>query len=721
MTTHLPIFISYSHKNEDQLQRLCLHLAGLEKLCVISVWSDKKIDVGDKWEAEIMQAMSDAKIAVLLVTADFLASDFIQDSEIPFLRDRFGKGELELFPVIARPCAWEMWNWLQEIQVFPSDDQPVWRTGGNSEFELTQLARKIKRKAQEIVLRLSLEGGGSECNSSSDVFAQTVASEDFRTTQSQQQGEVGVKVVNEGLSRLGAASQTVVSEDIKTTQSQQQGELGVVGVNEEHSSSGVSSQTAASEDVETTQLQQQGELSVTVEKANWEFRENDLLCRYFEQCRDALSQNSTDDADKQQDLKLLNMLAEFHDQDEDKVTEYLDRAGLLYREDGEWWFTNDGALLFCQAGYLPRSIYMNITLGAFDREGARHSESIQRQSVFGARERIKNWISAQMRWVGVGYSNTLLQAGNSLDLEVLIEEALANFIIHRDYSCEDDGWIIIEPEYIEFRNPGQGEYRAAYLMQWLEEEKPDRLRPKYKHNKSLIQAFQQASIGQKLGSGLRAMWQFARRNGIYKPGSRKPGLEIETPEGENRFILRLYWPQSDGKLQESPSLRRPQKSARTVWQKARSLFAASLRSQNVAWIVVALLGITLFGYAWTQSSLWPFTALIPTPIATPVWEVGPLEGGKPVCSATEDTWSIFLAVRQPPGSESELVKYYWQEEEIEMSDNGFVFLARAEQGEAINGTVQAFVQEELVGERQISIPFFPCPPTVTPSPAGSGK
>jgi hypothetical protein len=97
------VFVCYSHKDANWLDRLHTHLKPLERDHVIDVWSDSRLSLGDDWRKQIDAALARAKVALLLISADFLASDFIQDVELPRLLKAAEQGGCRIVPILIGP------------------------------------------------------------------------------------------------------------------------------------------------------------------------------------------------------------------------------------------------------------------------------------------------------------------------------------------------------------------------------------------------------------------------------------------------------------------------------------------------------------------------------------------------------------------------------------------------------------------------------------------
>jgi predicted phosphodiesterase len=119
------IFISYSHKDVKWLERIQVHLKSLERLGTVKRWDDTMIKPGTKWREEIRRALESAKVAVLLISADFLASEFIITNELPLLLAAAAKRGVVILPIIVNPCRFEQTKILSEFQAVNPPTRPL--------------------------------------------------------------------------------------------------------------------------------------------------------------------------------------------------------------------------------------------------------------------------------------------------------------------------------------------------------------------------------------------------------------------------------------------------------------------------------------------------------------------------------------------------------------------------------------------------------------------
>lgn len=111
------LFISYSHKDSRWLERVKEQLAVLESEGLIDSFDDTQIGAGENWLARLDQAMHEAQLAVLLISAPFLTSDFIRRDEIPHLFGQHQAAGMKIFPLLIRDCPWEEVRWLQQLKL----------------------------------------------------------------------------------------------------------------------------------------------------------------------------------------------------------------------------------------------------------------------------------------------------------------------------------------------------------------------------------------------------------------------------------------------------------------------------------------------------------------------------------------------------------------------------------------------------------------------------
>jgi hypothetical protein len=119
------VFVSYSHADSAALARLRTHLRPFEREGRLEVWADTRLRVGDQWRVEIESAMRRAAAAILLVSADFLASDFIANDELPPLLAAADAEGVRILPVILKPCAFADLPSLSRFQAVNDPRRPL--------------------------------------------------------------------------------------------------------------------------------------------------------------------------------------------------------------------------------------------------------------------------------------------------------------------------------------------------------------------------------------------------------------------------------------------------------------------------------------------------------------------------------------------------------------------------------------------------------------------
>jgi TIR domain len=136
------IFVSYSHADRDWLSRLQTHLAPYVRGEKLDLWDDTKILAGANWAAEINRAMAGARVAVFLVSPDFLASDYVAQVELPALLSRAEK-DLTVFWIPIRASAYDVTP-LKNFQAAHDPSRPLATLPKSKQDEaLVAIARRI--------------------------------------------------------------------------------------------------------------------------------------------------------------------------------------------------------------------------------------------------------------------------------------------------------------------------------------------------------------------------------------------------------------------------------------------------------------------------------------------------------------------------------------------------------------------------------------------------
>lgn len=120
----ISIFISYSHEDEMYKDKLEKHLSILKRNNIIETWHDRKIIPGQEWDKKIKDELENAQIILLLVSVDFLNSNYCYDVEIKRAIEKHDNGESVLIPIILRKCDWQETS-FSKIQALPKNAKPV--------------------------------------------------------------------------------------------------------------------------------------------------------------------------------------------------------------------------------------------------------------------------------------------------------------------------------------------------------------------------------------------------------------------------------------------------------------------------------------------------------------------------------------------------------------------------------------------------------------------
>ena len=101
------LFYSYSHKDEALRDELATHLTILKRLGILAEWHDRQITAGEQWADQINENLETAQIILLLISADFLASEYCYSKEMRRALERHTAGQACVIPVIVRPVDWQ--------------------------------------------------------------------------------------------------------------------------------------------------------------------------------------------------------------------------------------------------------------------------------------------------------------------------------------------------------------------------------------------------------------------------------------------------------------------------------------------------------------------------------------------------------------------------------------------------------------------------------------
>jgi formylglycine-generating enzyme required for sulfatase activity len=153
MNEPIKVFVSYSHQDDELRKELGKHLSGLERRELIKLWLDRDIEAGLEWANEIDQNLEQAAIILLLVSADFIASEYCYSIEMTRAVARHEAGTAKVIPIIIGACDWTSAP-FGKLQAIPPDNQAVATWGNGDKYTRatawTLVSQEISNVAQQI-------------------------------------------------------------------------------------------------------------------------------------------------------------------------------------------------------------------------------------------------------------------------------------------------------------------------------------------------------------------------------------------------------------------------------------------------------------------------------------------------------------------------------------------------------------------------------------------
>src|SRR5205809_6123317 len=153
MEKSIEIFFCYAREDEVLRQGLEKQLRALRRQGIINLWHDRNISPGAEWEHEIDRHLKTANIILLLISPDFMDSDYCYGIEMKRAMERHERGEAYVVPIILRPVYWKKAP-FGKLQALPTDAKPVtdpdWH---NLDRAFFNVAEGIRETVEELLLK----------------------------------------------------------------------------------------------------------------------------------------------------------------------------------------------------------------------------------------------------------------------------------------------------------------------------------------------------------------------------------------------------------------------------------------------------------------------------------------------------------------------------------------------------------------------------------------
>ncbi len=147
----LKVFVSYAHEDESFKDKLIKHLAILKRQSLIDAWQDRQIRAGEDWQRQIDAELEAAEVILLLISSDFLASDFCWGIEMTRAIERHDAGTATVIPVILRSVEWDQAPFAK-LQALPKGAQAV-NTWDREDDAFADIAKSIRLAVEALIER----------------------------------------------------------------------------------------------------------------------------------------------------------------------------------------------------------------------------------------------------------------------------------------------------------------------------------------------------------------------------------------------------------------------------------------------------------------------------------------------------------------------------------------------------------------------------------------
>src|SRR5260370_21566426 len=148
----IKLFYCYARKDKNLRDELEKHLAGLKRRYHLTNWHDREILPGEKWEQAIDKHLNSAHLILLLISPDFMASDYCYGKEMHRALERHREGTCRVVPILLRPSDWKEAP-FSSLQLLPTDASPITRWSNRDEA-FQNVVTEISRTINDLLISL---------------------------------------------------------------------------------------------------------------------------------------------------------------------------------------------------------------------------------------------------------------------------------------------------------------------------------------------------------------------------------------------------------------------------------------------------------------------------------------------------------------------------------------------------------------------------------------